>query len=95
MDPRWLLIAIPVAMVAFLVGYFTGKRNGYWDGFGAATDKAVERYDTLNSFYQNYTQQLKLELETMRRELELIYLKGDMHGGNVQDQVHESGNGKG
>lgn len=77
MDPRWILIAIPVAMVAFLVGYFTGRHNGYWDGFGAATDKAVERYNALKSFYQNEIQRMKLELETMHREIELIYLKGD------------------
>lgn len=80
MDPRWILIAIPVAVIAFLIGYFTGRRNGYWSGFGAATNKAVERYNALNSFYQNEIRRMKLELDVMRREIELIYTKGDKDG---------------
>jgi hypothetical protein len=78
MDPRWVLIAIPVAIAAFLVGYFTGRNSGYWDGYGVATSKAVENNKALRSLYQNEAQQLKLELEAMSREIELLYLKGEL-----------------
>lgn len=45
--------------------------------------------------FVNWLDTIRFQFDDLKRRVEIAMIKEEMYGGDVQDQVYESGNGKG